>query len=199
MPEWENYTLTCKAKRNAGTEGFLVVFYAKDQDNFGWVNFGGWANSQHGIEVTVNGYKSHIALKDGSIALDRWYDVKVELREEKIRACLDEELVFDETIPINQYKETFVSSGMDTSSNELIVKTVNASAINKDIQLTIKGIEAFPKAVTMIVLSSPSLDDENSLDNPELIKARESKFEIKSAVLDLNLAPYSVNILRIKT
>ena len=47
--DWSDYTLTLKARKLEGNEGFLIVFGRKGGDRFWW-NLGGWNNGQHGIE-----------------------------------------------------------------------------------------------------------------------------------------------------
>ena len=45
-PDWSNYTLSTKATKLAGSEGFLVSFGVKDTGNYFWWNLGGWNNTE---------------------------------------------------------------------------------------------------------------------------------------------------------
>ena len=49
-PEWENYTISVKAKKLEGNEGFLIGFAMPDAETKSWLNLGGWGNTDHGIE-----------------------------------------------------------------------------------------------------------------------------------------------------
>ena len=60
-PDWTDYTFTCKARKLAGAEGFLILFRVKDDKNFCWWNVGGWGNSRHNIEESINGSKTTLA------------------------------------------------------------------------------------------------------------------------------------------
>src|SRR5262249_32884730 len=74
-PSWGDVTFSCKARKISGVEGFLILFRAKDRDNFFWWNIGGWGNSRHNIEHAVDGGKSLVATDvPGRIEIGRWYD-----------------------------------------------------------------------------------------------------------------------------
>ncbi len=55
------YIYKVRAKKDAGNEGFLIIFNYVDKNNYCWLNLGGWNNTQHGVESIVNGAKSQIA------------------------------------------------------------------------------------------------------------------------------------------
>ncbi len=70
--EWTDYTLTLKARKISGAEGFLILFHINGNDDRTWWNLGGWGNTGDGIEAgeTLDSKPSHIET-------DRWYDLKV--------------------------------------------------------------------------------------------------------------------------
>ena len=47
---WSDYTLTLKARKLRGPEGFLIAFGRKGQER-NWWNIGGWGNTEHAIEL----------------------------------------------------------------------------------------------------------------------------------------------------
>ena len=57
---WSNYTLSLKATKLSGAEGFLIMFGRRDDGNFFWWNLGGWGNTQHAIEKSVNGSRGAV-------------------------------------------------------------------------------------------------------------------------------------------
>ena len=86
-PAWGDYTLTLKARKLGGNEGFLILFGipAPDARVKSWWNLGGWGNKRHAIEAPG-------VLADavpGQIETGRWYDLKVELSGNLIRAFLE--------------------------------------------------------------------------------------------------------------
>ena len=90
--KFRNVTLTVKAKKIDGKEGFIVATGKNLIAGGGeWVIFGGWVNTQHGIEQPPFAIKK----VPGSIEQGRWYDVKVECMDDRIRAWLDGRLVLE--------------------------------------------------------------------------------------------------------
>ncbi|MHC4253867.1 MAG: hypothetical protein ACYS9X_32540, partial [Planctomycetota bacterium] len=85
--EWGDYDFSVRARKTGGREGFLVLFRAKDRENFYWLNIGGWGNTKHAIESRPG--PRTLAQMRGSIKSNRWYDIKVVLRGESISCYLD--------------------------------------------------------------------------------------------------------------
>jgi len=99
-PEWSDYTLTLRARKLGGLEGFLIMFNVIDDQNWTWWNIGGWGNKQHAIENCVSGAKSMLGnWVPGSIATGRWYDIRIELNKSRIRCYLDGVMIHDVAYP----------------------------------------------------------------------------------------------------
>src|SRR4029077_3722576 len=47
---WTDYTLTLKARKIGGREGFLILFETPGVDAPVWWNLGGWNNTEHGLQ-----------------------------------------------------------------------------------------------------------------------------------------------------
>jgi hypothetical protein len=88
-PSWGDYTLTLKARKLSGKEGFLIIFGSPGDETKSWWNLGGWDNTQHGLEVP-DGASAPVA---GKIETGRWYDIKVEVQGPTVKAYLDGKLV----------------------------------------------------------------------------------------------------------
>ena len=58
---WSNYTLSVRARKLGGLEGFLIMFNVKDDNNWTWWNIGGWGNTQNAIENCVAGANRPLA------------------------------------------------------------------------------------------------------------------------------------------
>lgn len=95
-PNWTDYVFEAECQRVSGSEGFLLAFRVKDLRNFYWVNFGGWDNKRHGVEVEVAGSRMIAQhLKPGSVETGKWHKVKAVVEGKRIRTYLDGDLVFD--------------------------------------------------------------------------------------------------------
>jgi alpha-L-arabinofuranosidase len=191
-PTWTNYTLTLKARKLSGGEGFLIVFGRKDRERYWW-NLGGWGNSQHAIEFnqTPVGRPSR-----GRIENDRWYDIKVELNGARIRCYLDGRLVHDATAASSQ--NFFAVSGTDTATGDLILKAINTGDDAVSGTLKLSGAERV-RAGTVTVLKSASLLDNNSLDEPTKIAPAETRLANAGQEFAHEFSPHSLTILRLKT
>jgi alpha-N-arabinofuranosidase len=97
-PGWTDYDFSLETRKEAGYEGFLILFRALDEDDFYWVNLGGWGNSQHAIEKEVNGNRDVITpFVRGQIPDKKWIPLKVKVRGNRFECWLDNRLVLDYT------------------------------------------------------------------------------------------------------
>lgn len=99
-PSWRNYTLTLKARKLGGNEGFLILFGlpASGARIKSWWNLGGWGNTRHALEAP--GLFAEAV--PGKIETGRWYDLKVELRGNTVRAYLDDKLIHTASKPADK-------------------------------------------------------------------------------------------------
>ncbi len=100
-PAWTDYELTLEAQKDGGSEGFLIIFRADDENNFYWLNLGGWNNTQHAIEKEVNGGRSLVSSQiPGTINTpppDTWYTIRIRCEGNRFQCWLDGGLIFDIT------------------------------------------------------------------------------------------------------
>lgn len=186
------YTLTLKARKTGGLEGFLIPFGFKDTDNFYWLNIGGWGNTQHAIEKSTNGSKTQLSVKPGSIESNRWYDIKIEVTRNSARCYLDAVLLFEVPAPPGPVTASVVK---DTVNNELIVKLVNAGPVSLLANLQIEGIPASQEATLITLSGLPG--NRNSLESPSLVVPREISYQVSND-FDYLLAPASFHVFRLR-
>jgi alpha-L-arabinofuranosidase len=196
-PRWTGYTLSLKAKKTGGSEGFLILFHVQDNDNFLWWNLGGWGNTEHGLEQSVGGGKIQIGRHvPGKIETGRWHDIRVEVNGRHIRCYLDGKLVHDEKIPAP--KSLYAVSGLSADKKEVIVKVVNVAATAYNAELNLNGIKSVEPELTWIALTSADPTDENSLDQPFKVAPVTERLPIAGLKTSLVLPGNSVNVLRLK-
>jgi alpha-L-arabinofuranosidase len=189
--DWSDYTLSLKARKLSGNEGFLIVFGRRGGDRLWW-NLGGWGNSQHGIELNQTPVGRPVR---GRIESDRWYDIKIELTGNRIRCFLDGELVHD--VVSNPPQKFFAAAGRDEVNNELVIKAINVSSEPQRTEIRIDGAAGVSGRASATVLGSAMLDDNNSLDEPRRIIPRTSDIESVSSRFEHEFPPYSLTVLRI--
>ncbi len=192
----DHYTIHCRARKDGGREGFIIVFNYTDQNNYCWVNFGGWGNTQHGIEMVCDGAKSQVATRRGSVEQGRWYDVRLQVAGDSVKAWLDRELVFDTVLRRESNAGLWSSATIDEQTGELIVKIVNTSdqMLASDLRLS----HFMPAAACVTRLATDKGSNENSLEQPTAIVPTVSSLNVDGNTVGVQLPPYSLNIVRIR-
>ena len=161
-----SYDLTLKARKQAGDEGFLIIFDYFDEDNFKWLNLGGWNNAQHGIETTMAASKNTTKTVGGTIEKDRWYDIRIEVRDTQVRAFIDEQPILD--VEIGYPDMLYANAMIDKNTGELVVKVVNFDDVDIPLQMNIKGGDV--TSATATLLTAESGKAENTFAAPEHVK-----------------------------
>jgi alpha-L-arabinofuranosidase len=189
---WRDYTLTLKARKISGAEGFLVTFGGGDDGRKSWWNLGGWGNRQHGIE-SAGLDAPHV---DGTIEPNRWYDIKIELQGATASFFLDGQLVHRVTrSPLPSFAGV---AGRDEKTGEMILKFVNASEEPRTVGVELRGAGAGRISGRAWVLTSDNARDENSYDAPRRVSPHEEPFEAETPDFRRTFPANSVSILRWK-
>jgi len=194
---WADYTYSLKARKLGGAEGFLIMFGVRDDSNWYWLNLGGWGNSRHAIEKCLGGAKSIVGPSPaGHIDTGRWYDIRIELEGARIRCYLDGQLLIealDEGV-----QALYASASREERTGEVILKVVNYAGEAQETTVRLEGVAAVSPDAKAIVLTSASLEDENSLDEPRKVAPVERPFRCSGATFTYTFPPHSLTILRMK-
>ena len=96
----------------------------------------------------------------------------------------------------------FASSVWDAATGEVVVKVVNTSKQPQMVQLNLLGMKNAGEVKTLTLATNGSLDDENTLDQPEKIIPRPGKTQTvadkKAVVLTDELPAMAFRLYRIK-
>jgi alpha-L-arabinofuranosidase len=190
---WSDYTITLKARKLRGAEGFLIAFGSKGQDQYWW-NVGGWGNTEHAIEFNQNSVGEHVP---GSVELNRWYDVKVQLDGRRIRCYLDGKVIHDVTAPIPS--SFFASAGRDETSGDLVLKAVNLSPEPVDAAINVTGAPDISSKGQLTLLTSANLSDNNSLEDPTHVQPVTTEISLTEPKFTREFPAHSLTVLRLKT
>jgi WD40 repeat protein/Flp pilus assembly protein TadD len=91
-PDWTDYDLELQVKRVEGAEGGAIGFRATGAEDFYMINLGWWKNTVSSIEKSIGGRYSPQSLTSRTplqIEAGRWYQVKIEVRGDRLRVLLD--------------------------------------------------------------------------------------------------------------
>jgi len=190
--DWSDYTLTLKARKLGGNEGFLVLFQSPGDETTSWWNLGGWRNSQHGMQVP--GFPEERV--PGRIETGRWYDIKVELSGLSIRGYLDGQLVQEVSRPAP--KALYAVATRDEASREIILKVVNVSAQPRSVAVALDGINRVAPQAVAVVLTGPSPQSENSLEDPRRVAPQTWNIDCPGPRFTHIFPAYSLTVLRLK-
>ncbi|MBE5951782.1 MAG: hypothetical protein E7260_09365 [Lachnospiraceae bacterium] len=159
---WTNYTLTLKATKTGGAEGFLIPFAVQDARNCYHWNIGGWANTVSCLESIVNNVKS--GQTDGTVSgftveTNVTYELKIVVNGSHIDCYIDGVQYVNYDIP--QADDLYQVTGLDEAGN-IIIKLVNVTdaPIELEIDLMNFGVISYTGEVT--TLTGPTLDSTNS-------------------------------------
>ncbi len=189
---WTDYTLELKARKIAGREGFLVLFHISDDEDRAWWNLGGWNNTQDAVELdeTLDG-------KPGSIETGRWYDIRVELKGNRIQCWLDGKLIHDLRRPRPATHRLYASATHDSKTGDIILKVVNGANAPLSADIALRGAKELSGSGRAIVLTSASPKDENSLEQPDKVSPKTEDFQFQGASVRRVFPGNSVTVLRL--
>lgn len=195
---WTDYTLTLKARKLGGNEGFLIIFNAQSDNQLMWWNIGGWGNTKHALERRTGSGGNMIFGNEfpGKIENDRWYDIRLEVGGQGVRCYLDGKLIHDVKYPVT--RPLYGVAGLNKAGDEVILKVVNVSNAVQETDIHLAGAEKVLPLAKTIVLTSEKPSDENSLQNPT--KVAPVAGQIQNAAKDFKYAfpANSLTVLRLK-
>jgi alpha-L-arabinofuranosidase len=192
--KWTDYTLTLKARKISGAEGFLILFHIGGEEDRTWWNLGGWGNTADGIEAGET-----LDSKPGRIETDRWYDLKVTVSGKNVKCWLDGQLVHDLDYGTGgKINSLYAVSATDEKSGDLIVKVVNADTQPLETEVDLSGTSLSGQG-TAIVLTSENGADENSLAEPTKVSPKTEAINFTGTSLKRSFPGNSLTVLRLKT
>lgn len=100
--------------------------------------------------------------------------------------------------PVTGQDGTFGTACIDKKANELIVKFVNTSEKQQDVNFKIEGVKKLQPKGTLTVLTSDKLDQVNSIDEPMAISPKDQEVDVKNKEITFSVKPYSFNVIRVK-
>jgi alpha-L-arabinofuranosidase len=188
----ENVTVSVKARKITGAEGFIIHVGIADGRRVQW-NVGGWGNRRHAVQVAdaVVG-----EFTPGTIETGRWYDIRIEVRDRTVRGFLDGQLVQERTLP--RVDRVLAIAGRDESTGDIVIKVVNSAPEPASLGIEIKGAPRISGG-TVTVLGSDDPLDENTFDTPTKIAPKTTLLPASAATFSHSFPAYSLTIVRLRT
>ena len=198
LREASEYVLTLKARKIAGSEGFLIAFHADrslpDGERLTWWNIGGWNNTAHAIERTDGGRMRLGAGVAGSIETDRWYEIRIETAGGRARCFLDGVLVHD--LDTRVAPRVAAAAGSVGPASEIVVKIVNGGEVELPLLIEVPGLDRIARA-EVAILTGPSLAAENTCEAPTAVSPKRTTLPPGALPLPFVCPPRSLSVLRL--
>ena len=189
-PSWTDVTLTLKARKSSGDEGFLILFQASADDEKYWWNIGGWGNTSHALELP--GFTSpHVP---GKIETGRWYDIRIETRGPEVACFLDNVEIHRAKRP--PVRRVYAVAGVDDRAGEIILHLSNASGAPAPVVAPLKGWKASGEARGS-VLTSAGRSDINTLAEPARVAPAPARVRVQDDAVHCTLPPWSHTVIRV--
>ncbi len=201
--EWTDYTYTLKARKLSGAEGFLILFHARDDNNWIWWNVGGWGNTRTAVQRAQNGTDRELGRQqEVTVQPNRWYDIKIEVEGRQMRCYLDGELVAERSDAppqaTAQPAPLYATAVLDDKTGDIILRLVNTQASLLPVEIHLEGAKKISKEATAVVLTGEPTDM-NSVATPETISPHTVSISNAAKQFVHELPAHSVSVLRFKS
>jgi alpha-L-arabinofuranosidase len=204
----DNYTVTLRAKKIGGTEGFRIILGHQDEKNYLQLNLGGWGNTKSSFEKIVDGRTIvmtpyYDTAKIPSIIENRWYSIKLRVIGSRIRCYIDELLQFDIVDRLKKGPIYSVAS-KDINNGDIIIKIVNPLCCEQMIEINMKNTNKINNKNNIdreglkTVLKGTAPESSNSFETPKSIEPVTTKISGINTGNKVNLDPYSLTIFRFR-
>jgi alpha-L-arabinofuranosidase len=191
---WTDYTVTVKARRISGDNGFQIYFRNKNwRDRTRW-DIGGSGNTTCVMEYGLLSDSKKISIETG-----RWYDIKLEIRRNIIKGYLDGKLIQELSDANFQIKNVNASAARDDKSGDFILKIVNSSTDPVKTKIDLKGAGTLSGSGKAIVLTSDSPLDENTLEEPTKVSPKTETLNFSGNSFTRSFPGNSLTVIRIPT
>jgi alpha-L-arabinofuranosidase len=195
--DWMNYTYSLKARKVSGQEGFLVLFHNQGRDNFICWNVGGWGNTRTVLERTVDGNTEEFGpASNVTIESNRWYDVRIELKDRDIKCYLDDKLITEATDTSGPPPAAvYAAASSVDSSGQVILKVVNTALSPQNLQIDLLGASSVEKNASLqVMVGQPK--DQNTIEEPRKIFPQSADIDDAGPSFLHEFPAYSVSVFR---
>jgi alpha-N-arabinofuranosidase len=191
--DWNDVTVTLKARKIKGAEGFLVSAGYADGRRVQF-NIGGWNNTQHAVQVAdaIVGGAARGKIEEG-----RWYDIKLEVKDRQVRCYLDGQLIKEVLLP--RVDTVLAIAGKDEATGDIVLKVMNSSPEPASMSMVINGETNLAAEGKVTVLTSANPQDENSFEQPTKIAPVSRTINGIRAQFAQEFPAYSLSVMRLKT
>lgn len=195
----KEYTLSLKAMKTGGNEGFLIPVQYVDNNNYIFWNIAGWGNTQSAVQRVDNGTKTTVTSYVPTVVeTNTWYDISVKVTENNMYCYLNGELI--QSVNINKTQGPVYSTvSVDEKSGDVIVKLVNTAETKAQVNVNIENAEYIAPVCEEYILTGNAKGDKNSLANPANVSEERGTFHGAADNFTYEMKGLSFVVLRLHT
>ncbi len=196
-PTEHDYTISLRLRRNKGSGAVRLRVRDNGEE--------GESNDHIALEVSPNGcelYRSSGTVRDVlteakeyAFESNRWYDVRIVCRDEKVSCFVDGALLHEAVL--KPLPSLVASAAVDNATGEVLLKVVNTTFHEEKTRLDIKGGSIKNVAEAIVLVGEAT--DRNTFDEPLRIAPTtgEVSFPIARPMV-YTFPPNSITILKLK-
>lgn len=200
-PEANDYVLTCRVRKNGGSQGFQFYVGMDPEGATGYrYNVGMWSSNDRAELTRLDGGRHRGILAEyqkDAIETGKWYDVRIDVKRDGSSLYIDGEKILDyasKPMPLQ-----FVNTGYDVAAGEVVIKVVNAASEPYATRFVLEGADKVRPEGKVISLTANSEKEENDFNNPRRIYPKNSLHKEFGREFDYDFPSFSYTVLRIKT
>jgi len=186
-----DHTISMKARKLSGKNGFLVYFNTYFNSKNFW-QIGGDGNKSS--KIVGEGFSAQ-EIKKLTLEDNRWYDLKIEVRGDAINCSIDGILVSQTCY--KPLQSLYVSAGRKDSTGEIVFKVINPSPTAQltRLRMPAANLESSGEAT---VLTSNNPNDKNSLEKPNHVVPKTAVVRDITPDFQYEFPAYSATVLKLK-
>ena len=188
------YTATRRFRYTGGKDGVKLYFHYKADDDYGVWHLGAERNKRYNLELHRKGEVCTLAYKYNGVLEDgKWYDARIEVREDSVACYLNGDLVHQARLHPEQWIYTSASVTADGTAGYLKL----ANPTDKDVIVDIGFKDVEINRVELIRMASGKGTDENSMVDKAVVKpVNMGMLPVVEGNLRLAVPAFSLNIVK---
>jgi len=193
-PNWEDYSVSLKMKWIEARQDWsaFVINFASSERSDNW-----WKIENGGRRSSIAACNDFYDGKPASVQDGNWHDMKVEFKDGHIRCSLDGQVVHDfDLLPLYKF---VAQAGLDEKTGDVLIKAVNTSPEPVAATINLAGIDNLAPSGYVTVMTSKSVEDQNTLDEPRKVAPKTSKLAGIAPSFAHEFLPNSFSVIRIRT
>ncbi len=192
----DHYTLTIKATKTDGSEGFCIPVLYEDENNNYLCTIGGRTSTSSAIPQDSDGTKTTLSETNSlsNITTGEEYTVTITVDPHKLAVYLN-----GDCVNFVSFRQTvYTTTSYDETSGDIIVKTVNTTGSAVETLITLDNAEYINRTAAVAELSWGGIYDMNSLEDPTYVSPVYFTADVSES-FKYELPAYSFTIFRIHT